>query len=124
MTAFINESYYIIQSDGKSLSFNGSEERQEYKIQAAAQAPSGSIFTVVDTYGHLFRHDNLNKSRIHLASLGNGFPGRPENMMAISMPNEDITHAFWIEQGQMMFATIRGDGKVLRRSVNIIVDVS
>jgi hypothetical protein len=46
-------------------------------------------------------------------------------MMALSMPDDNITHAFWIEHGkvkQMIFATIGHDREPCKRVVSITDD--
>lgn len=59
------------------------------------------------------------------ARLGHTCWGDPENMMALSMSDDNITHAFWIEHGkvkQMIFATIGHDGEPCKRVVSITDD--
>jgi hypothetical protein len=119
MTAFTTEHYHIVHSNGKGFSYDGSAARQEYKIQAAAQAPLSSAFTAVDTYGYVYRHDTKSCSRVEQDDLGYRVSGGPDSVMAISMPDDNTAHAFWIEKGKMIFATIRKGEELLKRTVDI-----
>jgi hypothetical protein len=121
MTAYINEHYHVIQAQGEQgFSFDGSTQQQDNKIQAAAQSPSGSLFTVVGVHGQVHRHDTDRNYGVQLASLGYTISGGPESMMAVSMPDDNTAHAFWMgNKGKMKFATIREGHKILKRSVDI-----
>jgi hypothetical protein len=120
VTAFTTDPYYMILSNGKGFSYDGSATRQEYKIQAAAQAPSSSTFTTVDTYGDIYWYDIKNCSRVkQQQGLGHRVSGGQDSMMAISMSGDNMAYAFWIGKGEMIFATFRNGKKPLKRNVDI-----
>ena len=120
VTAFTTDPYYMILSNGKGFSYDGSATRQEYKIQAAAQAPSSSTFTTVDTYGDIYWYDIKNCSRVKQEQgLGQRVSGGQDSMMAISMSGDNMAYAFWIGKGEMIFATFRNGKKPLKRNVDI-----
>jgi hypothetical protein len=88
-----------------------------HKIQAVAQGPSGSIFTLADKDGILYQLDIQRRSCEKLcASLDYTRSWHLDKMMAISMPQDDVTHVFWIERGKMMFAAVMG-WKEVRREI-------
>jgi hypothetical protein len=123
VTAFINEYYDICQSGSKGASVDG---WKGLKTQAAAQDSTGSIITLADNYGDLYRLNMKNRTMKKQASLGHACSGDPDNMIAISMPDDKTTHAFWIDHGkvaQMIFVIIRSDGKSDKMVVSIAEDI-
>jgi RNA polymerase-interacting CarD/CdnL/TRCF family regulator len=125
VTAFINEYYDIYQSRSKGASADG---WKGLKTQAAAQSPTGSIVTLVDIYGDLYRLNTEHKSlkKQDRAHLEHTCSGDPDNMIAISMLDDNTTHAFWIVHGkvdQMIFATIGLDEKPCKKVISIPDDI-
>ena len=128
LTAFINKPYNIIYSKSggvKPRGLSGSDRR----FQDVAQAPSGSMFTLVNAHGNLYKLDafamkitSLNIKLSYKHSLNS-----PDDFVAIATPTNDTIHACWVEHGMIVLTTFKGKNKPMRREihrVNVVLSSS
>jgi hypothetical protein len=107
VTAFINKSYYAVQSESADFELTGWSRDAVYKFQGAAQSPSGSKFTLADRYGQLYTldtrtcHITEGKKLSHRCSANSR-----DDMMAIAMPDDNTVYACWNEDGKIVLAAV------------------
>lgn len=126
LTGFINKPYHVVHTISGGEVSNLSNSRggnSDRRFQAAAQAPSGSNYTLVNAGGHLFQLDLRQKQsaiqdlkvRLDLKES----PRSSDHFISIAMPDEETTCAFWIENRMGVLNTVRQGSKLPRRLIQL-----
>jgi hypothetical protein len=105
------------------LELKGWSRDAVYKFQAAAQSPSGSIFTLADAYGQLYTldtgtcHITEGSKLLHRCSAKSR-----DDMMAMAMPDDNTVYACWNEDEKIVLATVtKGRKKVDILRINSLI---
>ncbi|KAH0544743.1 hypothetical protein FGG08_001110 [Glutinoglossum americanum] len=126
VTAFTSIPYEIFHSTITGLNLQPQGWNiQVFRLQGAAQSPSGKYIVLVDATYMLFRLDTdsnrvekgMRLSRRRLSASSG------DDLMAIAMPNENTIHTFWVEGGKMVLTTITWNGRDTRLERRIIPDI-
>ena len=87
------------------------------RFQDSAVSTSGRYAVFVNAAGRLYRvnlRDRAGHTRDPVSMCQQALPRssaitKSSEFIALTMPEDSLVHAFWIERGEMWLATVRGD---------------
>jgi len=117
VAGFIGKPYHVVHSTHKGEVWSGTNS--DRRFQAAAQSPTGSKFTFVNSGGYLCQLDMRHKQPA-LQDLGirldSKDPRSANDFISMAMPDDKITYAFSIKERMGVLNTVH-EGKLTRRQI-------
>jgi len=122
VAGFIGKPYHVVHSKLRAEVWSASKSASsDHRFQAAAQSPTGSKFTFVNSSGRLSQLDMKQKQpmlqdlRIRLDPKDP--PRSADDFISVAMPDDKTTHAFWIKERMGVLNTVPEGGQLIRRHI-------